>query len=368
MILYNDTLNRIVENRDNKISGRYNSIPFGIMDSHLPGIMKGVYYIVTANSGVGKTQITKHLFVFNTLKFVADNPHAGISPKIFYFALEESRNEFMASLMSTYLNRKHGLNIPTTELLSLGSNTVSEDVIRKLQNDDAQRFFALFEKHVEVVDNVSHPTGIYEHVKKYLRENGTDHYKTIEVNGENRRILDKYEPNDPNQFTIVITDHIGLLQPESGEGNNKLYDSMSFFSRKYCQKMLAKHYNCAVINVQQQMAAQEGLEAVKLKKLEPSLNGLAENKTTGRDAHVVLGLFAPVRYNLTSHLRYDIEKLRDNYRSILVLKNRLGKPNLKTGLFFNGASNLFIQLPYAEKDGVKNPEMIPFYAKSKHLG
>lgn len=359
MSLFEKTLTSIKVNRKNRLEGKFNSIPFNMMGEHIAGIMKGIYYIVTANTGIGKTQLTKNLFVLNPINFIAKHPESGISLKIFYFALEESRNEFMASLISSQLKLKYNIVIPTTVLLSLGNHTLPDGIVKKIL--ECEEYFKNFEKSVEIVDNVANPTGIYEHVRQYLRDNGTEHYATKEINGRRVRVLDWYEPNNPNEYVIVITDHLGLIQPESGQGNNTLYDSMNFFSRSYCRQKLTKLYNCAVVNVQQQMASQEGLDAVKLKKLEPSLNGLAENKTTARDAHVVLGLFAPVRYNIKDHLGYDITKLRDNYRSLQILKNRIGRPNLKTGLYFDGASMSFHQLPISKIDGKVNPALNPYY-------
>ena len=84
MSLFEKTLSKIKINRANRLEGKFNSIPFGIMDTYLPGIMKGVYYIVTANSGIGKTQITKNLFVLQPLKFMEEHPDSGIKLKIFY--------------------------------------------------------------------------------------------------------------------------------------------------------------------------------------------------------------------------------------------------------------------------------------------
>ena len=41
----------------------------------------------------------------------------------------------------------------------------------------------------------------------------------------------------------------------------------------------------------------------------------------------------------------NIDNLKDNYRALILLKNRVGRPNLKKGLFFNGSANLFAELP-----------------------
>lgn len=52
--IFQQTLEMIKTNKQNKDLGGFNSIPFGLpsLDRHVPGIMKGLQYIVTANSGV----------------------------------------------------------------------------------------------------------------------------------------------------------------------------------------------------------------------------------------------------------------------------------------------------------------------------
>lgn len=46
----------IIEKRERKLSGKINSIPFGFprFEEEVPGIEQGKYYLVTANSKVGR--------------------------------------------------------------------------------------------------------------------------------------------------------------------------------------------------------------------------------------------------------------------------------------------------------------------------
>jgi hypothetical protein len=83
-------------------------------------------------------------------------------------------------------------------------------------------------------------------------------------------------------------------------------------------------------------------------KLEPSLDGLANNKEIQRDATEVIGLFAPVRYGITTHAGYNINLFGDNYRSAKSLKARHGSPYKRIGMYFNGATGDFEELPKAE--------------------
>jgi hypothetical protein len=80
-------------------------------------------------------------------------------------------------------------------------------------------------------------------------------------------------------------------------------------------------------------------------KLEPSLDGLADCKLTARDADVVIGLFAPDRYQIDNYENYDIRVFQDYFRMLLFLKTRDGEANMRTALFFDGMVGDFKELP-----------------------
>lgn len=212
---------------------------------------------------------------------------------------------------------------------------------------------------------------IFKEVRDYATANGTHYYRLLKdatniISSTEYKALDEakkaqycyshYIPNNPKEFVIVITDPINLLNPEKSPDSNTLHLTMGKFSAEYCRKIITKHYKYIVINVQQQGAESEkeqftyngqSIES----KLEPSLQGLANNKETQRDAQVVLGLFAPDRYEIRNHLGYDITKLGNYYRSLKILKSRFCTPGLKLPLFFDGATNSFKELsdPKGEK-------------------
>lgn len=124
---------------------------------------------------------------------------------------------------------------------------------------------------------------------------------------------------------------------------------MSDYSSKYCINFRNKFGFIPVV-IQQQASAKEQVEynykgnSIE-EKLEPSLDSLGDNKTTQRDANIVIALFAPDRYGIQNHNGYNIRILRDRYRSLSILKDRDGVSNMKLPLFFNGAVDFFKELP-----------------------
>lgn len=346
MSIFKDTLKVIKTNKNNLDSGIQNciSLPFKRLRAYLPGIMRGVQYLITANSGVGKTQLTKFLFVDTPYR--AYKQSKTMKLKIIYFALEESKQEFILGMISRYLNEEHGIHLTTLDLQSFTNKSLSEDIIQKIEK--AKEYFSDLEEILDIVDNIDNPTGLFKYVENYANKNGTTTYKDINIDGKQTRVRDKYIPNNKDEYVIVITDHIGLLEPERGA--ESLHLSISRWSAIYARKRISKFFNYVVVNVQQQGADTEKKEFTNrgdsiVEKLLPSLAGLGDNRLTQRDAFVVIGLFAPDRYGIKEFDGYNIEKLGDNYRSLIILKNRIGIPNIRTSLFFDGATYDFKELP-----------------------
>ena len=79
-------LARYREIKEIRDEGRFLCIPFTQsfpkLSQYLPGVMKSVMYKVTAGSGVGKTQLTKSMFVIAPLEFMRKNPELGLKIKI----------------------------------------------------------------------------------------------------------------------------------------------------------------------------------------------------------------------------------------------------------------------------------------------
>lgn len=56
MSLYERVYQNLIERRERVLNGRINCIPWGLprFENQLPGIEQGKYYLITANSKIGK--------------------------------------------------------------------------------------------------------------------------------------------------------------------------------------------------------------------------------------------------------------------------------------------------------------------------
>lgn len=353
----------VKRHKQNIREGVHNCIelPFKRTLKYIPGIQKGKNIIVTANSGVGKTIFTKYMYVFHPFLWCREN---NLKVHIKYFALEETKNEFIASAVSFFLKHFYNIEVDSNIIFSM-NDELSDHVLEKIESlDDIIKEFL---EVVDIQDDISNPTGILNYVKEYAEKNGTINTKKKTIKNEEREIFDSYEPYDDNEYVIVITDHISLLQEENNMG---LHKTISRFSSNYGRKVITKKYNYTFVMVQQQSAESEKKEynmkgELNYSKLEPSLSELADNKYTQRDCHLVWGVFDPWRYEIPNYMGYDMYQFLDNFRSAHVLKNRDGLSGFTIPLYFNGCANFFKELPKIEKDTIGGMPKISWYQKFK---
>ncbi len=354
----------IAVNKQNHEEGYFNCIPFMGMERlerYLPGIEQDTYYLLTASSGVGKSKLSRALFMHHPYQYLKQNPESGIKLTVKYFSLEESKRKVILSEISKYLHTKYNIVISIKQLQSRGRfNTITNDVLEKIE--EAEEYVEDFLETVEIIDSIRNPTGIYKHMRNYAMEVGnyydinhrpfTEEEKRQVSSGEGDayRRISYYKKDHPKHYVIVLVDHISLLDTETIEGQRLTqWQTIGKWSSDYCLRLRDK-FGFIPVNVQQQASAKEQVEynykgnSIE-EKLEPSLEGLGDNKTTQRDANVVLGLFAPDRYNIEEHNGYDVSRFRDRYRSLSILKDRDGIANKKLPLFFDGAVDFFKELP-----------------------
>jgi replicative DNA helicase len=359
-MIFNRALAKIKDNMHNEI----NCIPWGLerFENVVPGIMQKKYYLVTANSGVGKTQFTDSYFMYRPVDFIL-NTETDIKLKVFYYSLEIDKESKIIQGIAKKIYTDKGLVIPHNKILSMNKHRISEEEFKIIS--ETKDYFEKLEDYVYIYDDIINPYGIFKQLVDYAKSHGTIHTKKItkklknEVTGvieeEEIEIFDYYEPFNPKEYVIIIVDHAALLNPEKG-----LSTKLTIEKHSNNMVKLRNMFGYIPVLVQQQAAAMEELDTYKGQTLEskliPSLYGLGETKLTGRDCDIALGVFSPARYELDSFRGYNISLLQDNFRSLHVLKYRSGSPNGVVGLYFNGAVNYFDELPKP-----KTPELQEIY-------
>lgn len=352
MELFDRVILNLKERRERIFDGKVNSIPinFPRFRGELCGIEQKTTYHVTASTKVGKTQISDDMFLYTPF-FYAFSNREKIRLRIFYFTLEMSKEQkyqqFMCHLL--FVCSQGRIRVTPKDLRSADSTKpLPQEVLDTLESEQYKAYFKFFEESVTFIDNIKNPYGIYKFMKNYADSHGVQHTKMVpfinnntgEVESE-QAIDDYYEPHDPDEYVIVLTDHLALLSAEKG---GSVRESMVKFSSDYSITLRNK-YKYINVHVIQQAAAQEGNENMKLGKLKPTLDGYGDAKVIARDADVIIGLFSPFRHGIQSYEGYDTTFYRDNIRFMELIAGREGGGGTVCPLFFDGGVNVFRELP-----------------------
>jgi hypothetical protein len=354
MGLIDNALGYIKTRRQNLIDGKVNCIPspFKSFWQDFVGIEQETYYCVTANQKAAKSQFASFMFIYTPILYAYENPDK-VRVKIFYAPLEESKLKttlrFMRHLL--YIHSKFKVRVSHNELAStIEGHPVDEKVIETLESEEYNKILKFFEDRVEFFDS-KNPTGIYKTMVRYACNNGERIKEPITITDEfgEQKTVEKivgYKPNDPDEYVIIITDHVGLLQEESGKDKRQTI-------RKFSEYMmeLRDNYRYIPVIVQQQSSEVQSMDAFKLNRISPTPGALADCKDTRYDVNVMLGLTNPYAAHLEEWLKYDITKLRDNVRFLEVMLSRDGSANAVKALYFDGAVSYFKELPGPKSEG-----------------
>lgn len=348
MSLIKETLQYIKDRKTNLENGGVNCIPspFTSFRQDFVGIEQETYYCVTANQKAAKSQFTSFMFLYTPILYAYEHPDK-VRVRIFYAPLEESQRKvtmrFMRHLL--YVHSKYKIRVSHNELTStLEGHPVDDKILETLESEEYDKILQFFEDKVTFVSS-KNPTGIYKEVVKYACEHGERVKEKMTITDEfgEPKEVDKivsYKPYDPAEYVIIIADHVGLLQEESGKDKRLTI-------KKYSEYMmeLRDYYRYIPVIVQQQSTEVQSMEAFKLNRISPTPGALADCKDTRYDVNVMLGLTNPYAAHLETWLEYDIKKLRDNQRFLEVMLSRDGTANAVKALYFDGAVSYFTELP-----------------------
>jgi hypothetical protein len=337
-MISNKVLDEIRKNREKRLSGELIAIPWSLSNFSriVPGVEQGKYYLISANPKAGKSQLCDFLFIYEPLEWYLQNKGHHIKPRVLYFSLEMSKKSKIYQAMSYKLNKDYNICISPQDLMSKFTGYIlDKEILDIIESPKFRVWLKDFEEIVTLIDNVRSPEEIYEYVKEYALTHGRQSEKTGE-----------YIPDNPDEYVIIIVDHLSLLTPNKG---SSLFDAMYNYSAYKCLEFRDK-FNYTPVNVQQQ-SADSGKQQFDyrgnsiIEKIRPSPDGLADCRLTSRDVNIMLSLFNPTSYNLEEYENIDLRRIGRWHRELYLNLNRDGLSNVQVQLYFNGACNEFIELP-----------------------
>ena len=295
------------------------------LDNVIFGIQRGWLQVIFADSGAGKSTFTNYIGIYQPYKQYLESGKQ-LNVHFLLFSFEMSAEVVFAKLLSLHLFEKYNKILSYEQILSLREPLSDSDF--KLIQQEIDWLKGL-EELCTVIEKAQNAKGVCGITKE-----GRDQFGKYVPRGEHG---EDYIPNDPQQYLIVLLDHVSLLK-----NNGKVKEEIDQVSTYLIH--LRNKCNLTVFLVQQ---ANRNLKAKDRKETEEGLNlsDLRDSSDTSNAAELVIGIYNPFREHLNKFKGYDIRRLQDRARCIQILKSRFGMSDLYIGTAFFGEVGLFRELP-----------------------
>jgi len=342
--------------------GKNQGLPTGIpkLDRAIHGVQKRAIVGVAGSPKSGKSTLVDSAFMINPYLYSLSHPE--IAVEWFYWSLEMGKIDVRFRTITFFFN--HDYNIATITLPEgttfKGSNIIgmsSSYLQGKLKNDNDEiitvtaehqrifeeivekRIIPMYGKYdnkgkklsngaVTLIEdkNDSNPTGIFNYLIAYAKENGTflyEEYETIDDLSRKkvkRKRLSGYVPNNPDKTVIIIIDHIRALKIERKFSLKQNMDKLGEY-----EIILRNLCGFTFINIVHLNRNISDITRIKFNNefLFPNDDDLKDSGNLSEDADYLITMFDATdeRYSIKRHFGMDIEDIY-NYRSIHLVRSR----------------------------------------------
>ena len=324
--------------------GLNKGLPTGLdrLNKIIGGLQKETYYLIGGEPGTGKTAFVDQAFVIEPILYLLANKQLNTKLKIFYESYEISKLRKIAKWVALFIYRDKGIITSINEILSRGDYKITEK-IESLLPGYKDIFDEIFLNSVEINDYKENPTGIYKRVKNYMEKNGN--WRNVEVKDKRGSIIRQkiYTPNNPDEYVLLIVDHIGLLRRERGYNKKENIDKLSEYVVE-----LRNSYGISPIFVSQFNRNLADIDRQRFKEVQPQMDDFKDTGNCAEDANIVLAGFNPARYNISKYADYSVRRINPRFRTAHILKNRDDTDMARIALNFLGECGYFRELPKAE--------------------
>lgn len=336
------------------LNGHYEGLDNGFnrINKYIFGVQRKCITTIGGGSGSGKTTLVDFM-LFNALSH-ADRYN--IPVEVFYYSYEIDNITKRCNILSSWIYKKYGIIIPPEKIKGLGSNRLTEEELKII--DEEIKYVDYLFSRIRFRYKSRTPEQMFEELSKYAEDNGTYSIVNKNIDGKIIAYKDKYLPNNPKQYRIIIIDHVALIDTSSSEDSVKLtLDKWSQYAIK-----LRNTYGYTIFNIQQ---FNDGLSSVDRQKfkgvdLSPSQQDFKDSRNLYQDSDIVLGLMNPYKMDMKECLRLSVAPFKGRLLMFKIIKNRLSKDNIAVSLYFKPEAGTFEELPKSE-EFINNPELYNKY-------
>ena len=349
-------MNFIEEYKKGQLGGN-KGLPLGEglinISNAINGVQKGRLYGIAAPPKAGKSTFVDYGFFIHPYLYAKEN---NIPVEWIYYSLEIDRVSKEFDIATYFLHHDEGIthisleNGITKDGLSeipLDSDylrgrviddegnviKVKESVYEALKKVYERRIIPIFGEYsaegillqpgvVTFIEQKDNPTGIYKWLLNHAKMNG----KFIITSHGNFQRITGYKPNNPEKYTIVITDHLRKMIPERGWGMKQTVDKVIEYQVEL--RNWTGYTFVDIIHTNRNMVSQDRLRFAK-DMLYPTAEDIKDTGNLSEDADFVFTMMNPNddRYKLNEHFGIKIRddngnELYPDLRTIHLVESR----------------------------------------------
>lgn len=348
---WKNTSDPFINNIKDGLGGANYGVHCGLSEVNrlIHGVQKAKYYLVAADSGVGKTTFVDYLI----LKTWINAKKAGKKVHIFYGSFELSENMKKAKFCCFFIHLKYGKSIPMENILGYVPlrplNTAEVAMVK-----EAYELVRIFLEDVRLIDYAVSPDTFYNSILSYYERKGSLTYQAQNAKQEKanapKKVKSFIRKEREDIIEIAVVDHVGLME---GENTKQTIEECSRHAVHTRNKLgltwfVIQQFSTDLLQSKRDAVTRLGSKASK--SIAPSRLDLGESKLTYRDADVVIMLVKPLDFALESYDEIDCTSAKfggvGEYLVILFIpKNRGGLPQKSVPLFVNYSANYVLEYP-----------------------
>ncbi len=330
---------RVEDGKLGKFEGLNNGLGEKI-NNYIFGVQRKTITLIGAQSGCYKTTLLDFI-VQNALQ---DAEAKGIKLNLFYNSFEIDKLSKQCNWLSVQIYNKYGIIIPPETIKGFGKNRLTKDE-GELVDSEIPIVENMFSK-INFRFKAEHPSGLYFDTWEFFKKRGIFEYEDYtDPEGIEKKKIVKYTLNDPEEYNVMCTDHFYLLKTEKRAGQ-QMTTKQNIDKFSEYQVELKNLFGMSFINLQQFNQGLSNVERAKFKGLDlsPSQGDFRDSTNPYSDSDCCIGLMCPNKLDMENCMGYNVPQFRDNLLMFKIIKNRLSKDNLVTGLYVNPKNGTFKEL------------------------
>lgn len=324
------------------------------INDYLYGTHKGRYYLLGADSGVGKTTLGDFMYVLSAWRTAKQ---LGKPIRIFYFSFEIGTPDKMARWASQIIFLRTGKRLPSDYILGRITRTPLTDADHK-DVQAANREIEEMMKDITLVERCLTPTEVYEAMVSFYEKNGTVVREKMPEKSKTPGEVLSWSPGPAisKAHILLVMDHLSYINEEPGKS---LKVSMDYMSKRCVA--LKNMFQTTIVVIQQ--FATELLQANRTAQLKggsktpmmlrPSRLDFGDSKAPYRDADVVFGLVLPALDMAVFPGGWSLDReggLGLYLVLLFIMKNRFGSAERAIPIFLDGVTGTAEDLPMPTRD------------------